>query len=85
MEAANISIPVGGEKPRTKETQKGKNPSITRELKQTEERANLQYPVKEMRDHTTEPHTIPTIVIHPTKTASKAKHPEAQKQMKTVT
>ena len=33
-------------------------------------------------DHTTEPHRIPTREIHPTKTASKVKHQEAQKQTK---
>ena len=78
----NISIPAGGEKPPIKEPPKGTNPSITREPTQTEERANLQHPVKEIRDHTTEPHRIPTIEVHPTKTASKAKHQETQKEKK---
>ena len=78
MGTANISIPARGEKPPTKEPPKGTNPSTTRELTQTEERANLQQPVKEIRDHTTEPHRIPTIQVHPTKTAKKAKHQEAQ-------
>ena len=39
----------------------------------------------DQRDHTTEPHRIPTIEVHPTKTASKAKHQEAQKQTKRIT
>ena len=68
-----------------KEEPKGTNPSTIREPTQTEERANLQHPVKEIRDHTTEPHRIPTIEVHPTKTAGKAKHQEAQKQTKRVT
>ena len=85
MGAENISIPVGGEKPPTKEPPKGKNPSITREPTQTEERANLQHPVKEIRDHTTEPHRIPTIEVHPTKRVNKAKYQGAQKQTKRVT
>ena len=37
------------------------------------------------KDHTTEPHRIPTIEVHPTKTASKAKHHEVHKQTKGVT
>ena len=81
----NISIPAGGEKPPTKEPLKDTNPSTTREPTQTEERANLQHPVKEIRDHTTEPHRIPTIEVHPTKTANKVKHQEAQRQTKRVT
>ena len=82
----NISIPTGGENPPTKESPKGKNPS-TRELTQIEERANLESPGKEIEEtnHSTEPHKIPTIEVHPTKTASKAKHQEAQKQTKRVT
>ena len=56
-----------------------------REPTQTEERANLECPVKEIRDHTTEPHIIPTLKVHPTKTDSKAKHQEAQKQTIRVT
>ena len=39
----------------------------------------------DQRDHTTEPHRIPTVEVHPTKTASKAKHQKAQKQRKTAT
>ena len=79
-----ISILAGGEKPPIKEPPKGTNPSTTREPTQTEERANLEHPVKEIRDHTTEPHRIPTIQVHHTKTANKAKHQEAQKQTKRV-
>ena len=37
----NISIPAGGEKPKTKEPPKGKNTSITREPTQTEEMKNI--------------------------------------------
>ena len=81
----NISIPAGGEKPPIKEPPKGINPSTTGELTQTEERVNLQHPVKGIRDHTTEPHRIPAIEVHPTKTANKAKHQETQKQTKRVT
>ena len=80
----NISIPAGGEKPPTKEPPKGKN-AITREPTQTEERTNPVCPDKEIRDHSTEPHRIPTIEVHPTKTANKVKHQEAQKQTKRVT
>ena len=54
--AANISIPAGGEKPPIKEPPNDTNSSTTRELTQTEERANLEHPVKEIRDHTTKPH-----------------------------
>ena len=81
----NISIPAGGENPPTKEPPKGKNQSTTREPTQTEERGNLECPDKEIRDHTTEPHKIPTTEVHPTKTASKVKHQEAQNQTKRVT
>ena len=81
----NITIPAGGENPPTKEPPTGKNPSTTREPTQTEEGGNLEHPVKQIRNHTTEPHRIPTIEVHPTKTASKAKHQEAQIQMKRVT
>ena len=81
----SISIPAGGEKPSTKEPPKGKKPSTTREPTQTEERTNPVCPDKEIRDHSTEPHRIPTIEVHATKTASKAKHQEAQKQTKRVT
>ena len=80
-----ISIPVGGEKLSTKESSKGKTPSTTRETPQTEERPNIEHPVKEIRHHTTEPHRIPTIEVHPTKTASKVEHQEVQKQTKRVT
>ena len=52
----NISIPAGGEKPPTKEPLKDTNPSTTREPTQTEERANLECPVKDIKDHTTESH-----------------------------
>ena len=48
----NISIPAGGDKPKTKEPPKGKNTSITREPTQTEERAKLEYPDKEIRETT---------------------------------
>ena len=81
----NISIPARGEKPPIKETLKSTNPSTIRKPTQTEERANQECPVKEIRDHTTEHHRIPTIEVHPTKTASKADHQEAQKQTKRVT
>ena len=50
MGAANISIPAGGEKPPTKESPKGKNPSTTRQPTQTEERANLEHPDKEIKE-----------------------------------
>ena len=82
MGAANISTLAGGEKPPTKEPPKGKNPTITREPTQKEERTNPECPDKEIRDHTTEPHRIPNIQVHLTKTANKAKHQEAQKQTK---
>ena len=75
MGVVTISIPAGGENP-----PKGTNPSTTRDPSQTEERANLEHPVKEIRDHTAESNRTPTIEIYPTKTASKVKHPEAQKQ-----
>ena len=78
-------MPAGGEKPPKKERPKGKNSSTMREPTQTEERANLQHPVKEIRDHTTELHRMPTIEVHPTDIASKVKHQEAQKQTKRVT
>ena len=80
----NISIPARGEKPPIKEPPKGTNPSTTREHTKTEERANLQHPDKKIRDHTTEPHRIPTIELYPTKTANKVKHQETQKQTKRV-
>ena len=51
VEAENISIPAGGEKPPTKEPPKHKNPSITRDPTQTEQRANIEHPGKEIRDH----------------------------------
>ena len=70
----NISIPAGGEKSPKKEPPKGKNPSTTKKPTQREERANLECPDKEIRDHTTEPHRIPTTEVHPTKTVSKLKH-----------
>ena len=70
------------ESPPTNEPPKGKNPNTTRELTRTEGRENLEHPHKEIRDHTTEPQKIPTIEVPPTKTASKMKHQEAQKQTK---
>ena len=84
MGAVNISIPAPGEKAPKKEPPKGKNPNTTKKPTQREERANLECPDKEIRDHTTEPHRIPTIQVHHTKTANKAKHQEAQKQTKRV-
>ena len=83
MGAANISIPSRGEKSPIKEPPNGTNPS-TREPTQREERTNLECPVKEIRDHTTESHRISTIEVYPTKTANKAKHQEAWKQTKRV-
>ena len=80
----NVSILAGREKPPTKDPPKGKNPSTPREPTQTEDRAKLEHPDK-IRDHTTESHRIPTIEVHPTKTTSKAKHQEAQKQTKRAT
>ena len=80
----NISIPARGEKPPTKEPPKGKTPSTTGKPTQTEERSNLEHPDKEIRDHTTEPHRIPTTEVHLTKTASKVKHQEAQKEINRV-
>ena len=50
--AVNISIPTGGENPPIKEAQKGKNPSAIREPTQTEERANLEHPDKEIKETT---------------------------------
>ena len=58
---------------------------VQQESPHKQERANLEHPVKEIRDHTTEPHRIPTIEVHPTKTASKMKHQEGQKQIKRLT
>ena len=81
---ANSSIPTGEENQPTKETSKGKNPSTTRKPTQTKEMANVEHPVKEIRDHTIESHRIPIIEVHPTKTASKMKHQEAQNQTKRV-
>ena len=82
MGVVNISILAGGEKLPIKEPPKGTNPSTTRKPTETEERANLEHPVKEIRDHTNEPHRSPTMEVHTTKTASKVKHQEAQKQTK---
>ena len=48
----NITIPAGGENPPTKEPTKGKNPSTMREPTQTEERANLEHPDKEVKETT---------------------------------
>ena len=48
----NISIPAEGEKPPIKEPPKGTNPSTTREPTQTEERANLERPDKEIKETT---------------------------------
>ena len=72
----NINIFAGREKKPTKEGPKGKNPSTMREPTQTEERASLERPHEEIKE------TIPlnSIEVHPTKTTSKAKHQEAQKQ-----
>ena len=77
----NISIPAEGEKPPTKETQKGKIPSTTREPTQTEgkPRASRQ---GDQRDHSTESHKIPTMEVHPTKVATKLKHQEVQKHLR---
>ena len=50
----NISILAGGEKLPIKEPPKGTNPSTTRKPTETEERANLEHPVKEIRDSTVE-------------------------------
>ena len=47
-----MSIPTGGENPPTKEQLKGKNPSTTRQPTQTEERANLELPDKEIKEIT---------------------------------
>ena len=52
MGSGNISIPVGGEKPPTREPPKGKNPRKTTEPPQTEERANLEHPDKEIKETT---------------------------------
>ena len=48
----NISISAGGEKPPKKERPKGKNSSTMREPTQTEERANLERPDKEIKEIT---------------------------------
>ena len=45
-------MPSGGENPPTKESPKGKNPSTTRKSTQTEERANLEHPDKEIKETT---------------------------------
>ena len=82
MGAVNISIPAPGEKAPKKEPPKGKNPSTTKKPTQREERANLECPDKEIRDHTTEPHIIPTLKVHPTKTANKAKHRKHRNKQK---
>ena len=82
----NINIFAGREKKPTKEGPKGKNPSTMREPTQTEARANLKHPrQRDQRDHTTESHKIPTIEVHPTKTANKVEYQEVQKQTKRVT
>ena len=47
----NISILAGGEKKTIKQPTKGKNPS-TRQPTQTEERANLEHPDKEIKETT---------------------------------
>ena len=81
----NTNIPARRENLPTKEAPTGKNPSTTREPTQTEERANLQQPVKEIRDHTTNSNRILTIEADPTKTAGKLEHQEVQKKTKRVT
>ena len=48
----NISLPAGGEKPPTKEPPKGKKPSTMKQSTQTEERANLEHPDKEIKEIT---------------------------------
>ena len=47
----NISISAGGEKPPSKEPPNGTNSSTTREPTQTEERANLEHPDKEIKEN----------------------------------
>ena len=81
----NISISAGGKKPPTKEPPKGKKPKYNKRAHTNRKRANLEHPVKEIRDHTTESHRIPTTEFHPTKTASKAEHQVAQTQTKRAT
>ena len=46
----NISIPAGGENPPIKGPPTSKNPNITKEHTQTEERANLEHPDKEIKE-----------------------------------
>ena len=48
----NISLPAGGEKPPTKEPPKGKKPSTMKQSTQTEERANLDHPDKDIKETT---------------------------------
>ena len=82
----NISIPAGGEKPPTKEPPKGKNPSTTRKSTQTEERANLEHPDKEIKETTSlSPTESQSQKFTPMKTAGKVEHMESQKQTKRVT
>ena len=47
-----IIILAGGEKSPTKELPKGKNQSTRREPTQTEERANLEHPDKDIKETT---------------------------------
>ena len=52
MGAVNINIPARGEKPPIKETLKSTNPSTIRKPTQTEERATLEHPDKEIKEIT---------------------------------
>ena len=81
----NTDIPAGRENPPTKEPPTGKNPSTTREPTQTKETATLEHPDKEIKETTPLNPTEFLPQKFPTKTASKAKYQEAQKQTKRVT
>ena len=81
----NTNIPAGRQNPPTKDPPTHKNPNTTRKPTQTEEKSSPRSSRQgEQRDHTTSTHRTPTIEAHHTKTASKAKCQEAQKQTKRV-
>ena len=52
MGDVNTNIPTGGENPPTKEPPTDENSSTTREPTQTEERANVEHPDKEIKETT---------------------------------
>ena len=84
MGAANISIPAGGETHQHMNHQKLK----TQVKQESANRRKGKHRVSrqgDQRDYNTEPHRVPTIAVHPTKTANKVKHQEDQKQTKRIT